>query len=135
MPTGTCNYPDHHSPSGGGPAALVAAVIAGAAIVAFWHAVLVVMAVVVVLLVVTGGVVVLWHSHTAAPYDAAWEQPEAGWRSQASTVRAEVTESRPAEIHQHLHIHVASAAEAAAIIASRTAERHEIESSFESRRI
>ena len=75
MPTGTCNFPEHHGgPSAGPPLGLIAAILAGALILAHWHAVVLVLAVVGVLAAGLVAVVMLWHSAHSAPYDAAWHE-------------------------------------------------------------
>jgi hypothetical protein len=145
MPTGTCNYPEHHGPSAGAPAGLVLAVIAGALIITHVHAVLVTLAVVAVLAVLGTGVVMLWHSHSSEPYDASWTDPEIGSASadlelaptveirnaradlQARVVQLEqqLAERRAIEApQQHLHIHGVTAEDVAAIIRS---QHHAIE--------
>ena len=131
MPTGTCKYPEHHgSPGAGAPIGLVAAIAAGALIVAFWHVVIVVLAVVAVLAVLTAGVAMLWHSHTAVPYDAAWSEP-ANVRGADNTsilqARVDQLERQLAErhaiapVHQHLHLHNVDPADVAAIIRQHNA--------------
>jgi len=131
MPTGTCRYPDHHSSGGGGPAALLAAIVAGAILVAFWHTVLVVLAVVVVLAVMTGAVAMLWHSHTAQPYDADWSDPEPAAMPLQVTASTQLLQARVSQlesqlsdrqaiaapvVHQHLHLHGVDPVQTAAIV-------------------
>ena len=118
MPTGTCQYPQHHGPSAGPPAALVAAIIIGALIVVEWHTVLVTAAVVATLVVILGAVVMLVHSHRAVPYDAYFAEDEAEVparraisaapaRDRTAALEAEVAalRARIGQPQQHLHIH------------------------------
>lgn len=132
MPTGRCNYPQHHTgPSAGPPIGLVLSIAAGAVIVAEWRTVLIVLAVVAVLAVVGVAVAMLWHSAHAAPYDGAWREVEtpaalsavrpvmaaadrtAALELQVAVLRAQL-ENRPAE--QHLHLHGVTAEDIAAVV-------------------
>jgi len=128
MPTGNCRYPEHHSgPGAGAPIGLVAAILAGALIVIEWRTVAVVLAVVAALLIATAAVVMLWHSHTAQPYDAAWSEPaNVRGADNTSILQARVDQLErqfasgpaitPPVTHQHLHLHGLAADDLTAII-------------------
>lgn len=125
MPIGSCRYPQHHGPSAGPPLGLLAGVAAGAVIVAAWHVVLVVVSVVAVLGMVAGAVMLLWHSHTAQPYDAQTDAEQPADRvhvtAGAVTLAARVAALEAAQAaqlegaaqaaqleggqHVHLHLH------------------------------
>jgi hypothetical protein len=137
MPTGTCNFPDHHGgPGAGAPVGLLVAIAAGALVVIEWRTVLVVLAVVVALAVAGAGVAMLLHSHRAEPYDAAWgvsERQDAAIEPPATvTAESELLRSRVRQLEreladrraieapqQHLHLHGVSAEDIAAIIARK----------------
>ena len=126
MPTGRCNYPHHHTggPSAGPPAGLIVAILLGALVVIEWRTVLVALAVVVALAVAAGAMVLLWHSHHAEPYDAAWSVEDraelpAGQYTADVQLRARVGQlerqlaerdrpgitTGPRVVHQHVHLH------------------------------
>ena len=131
MPTGTCQFPEHHGPGKSGPGALVAAIIAGAIVVYEWRTIAVVLAVVVALAVVAAAVAMLWHSHTAEPYDASWSvsEPQEAPAAEVLQARVDQLERQLAErraiaapvTHQHLHIHGVELTRLAAIIRQQNA--------------
>jgi hypothetical protein len=145
MPTGTCNYPHHHSggSSAGPPIGLLVAIGAGVLIITHLHAaagmlhtVLVVTLAVVAVLAVTGvAVAMLVHSHRAEPYDASWS--EAGPQDAPPvTVSARLLQARVGHLeqqlaerqaiaapvsHQHLHLHGIDPADVANIVRKHNA--------------
>jgi hypothetical protein len=138
MPTGRCDFPQHHnSPSAGPPIGLLAAIAIGAAVIAAWHAVVVALVVCCFLAGIAGAVFLLWHAGHAEPYDAALRGQKlrsASWRPTASPAASESRtalleaenrelrrrlEAGPGHQHNHLHLHGVSAAEAAELVASR----------------
>jgi hypothetical protein len=128
MPTGRCNYPEHHGPSAGPPFALIGLIALGAIVVAFWHLVVVVL----VLAGVTCAVVALLHNHRRY-YDPGLERQAALERAQelrsaSYSVPAAQLPAMPAAapgpaleaapvVQHHLHLHGISANDAAALIA------------------
>ena len=136
MPTGHCNFPEHHGPGKSGPGALLAAIIAGAIVVYEWRTMLVVLAVVVVLAVAAAAVAMLWHSHTAEPYDASWSVSEPAAQPLHASASTQLLQARVSQLerqlaerraiaapvtHQHLHIHGVDADQVAAIIRQQNA--------------
>jgi hypothetical protein len=139
MPTAHCNFPEHHGPGKSGPGALLVAIIAGAIVVYEWRTVAVVLAVVVALAVTAAAVSMLWHSHTAEPYDASWsvsEPQEGEIQAGPATYSAQVLQARVVQlerqlaerqaiaapvVHQHLHLHGVEPADVAAIVRQHNA--------------
>jgi len=110
MPTGRCNYPEHHGPSAGPPFALIGLIALGAVVVAFWHAVIVVLVVVLALAGITCGVVALLHNHRRH-YDPELERAALQQRARAALPQRQPAAATPA-VHNHVHLHGTAAAAA-----------------------
>jgi uncharacterized membrane protein YraQ (UPF0718 family) len=108
MPTGTCNFPQHHGPSAGQPISLVILIALGAIIIAHWRTVLVCLVVSVILTVFVALMVMLIHRrHESAAEHRAWfVERQAELQRRAARQQIAQPRSRPAqEIHHHHHVH------------------------------
>jgi hypothetical protein len=125
MPTAHCKHGDHLT---GGPSAwpvlgLIAGIAVAAGIIAVVHQAAVALALVAVLILTTGWVMVLWHrSHTepdAEPVVTRADVENALLRSRVGQLEHQLAaQQQPAieqapVVHNHLHLHSVSAAEAA----------------------
>lgn len=140
MPTGRCQFPEHHSPSAGPPLGLLAAIALGALVIAFWHAVIVALVVVAILAAAAGMVFLLIHNHGSG-YDPELERQAAAERTQLARTAAgaAISEQSPAMLypprrdaleappvmHQHLHLHGVSVDDMAEVARQFTRPPHE----------
>jgi hypothetical protein len=120
MPTGRCNFPEHHGPSAGPPLALIGLIALGAVIVAFWHLVVVALVVVLLLAGVAAAVVALVHNHKRH-YSHELERAALQERARAALPRKPSAVEAP---HYHLHLHGVTP-DAAAHIARQLHARRE----------
>ena len=112
MPTGTCNYPDHHGPSAGQPIALLILIAIGAVIITHWRTVVVCVIVTAVLIVLTAAVATLWHRRHQLRDSA--RELDADPRRQLGAQQRPSIEA-PA-VHNHLHLHGVQPSDLAAIV-------------------
>jgi hypothetical protein len=96
MPTGTCNYPQHHRPSAGQPVAWLVILGLGAIVVTHWHTVVVCLIVAAVLMMAGVPVLLLLHNRHSG-YDEQIER-----QAEIERLRARQIE---APVHNHIHLH------------------------------
>src|SRR5215472_10181492 len=135
MPTGTCNFPQHHhDPGVGQPIGLVVLIALGAVIVAHWRTVVVCLVVAVVLVVFGCAAMLLWHRQHAlnSASESLLELPGAARSvvvgpaaaravaARTAALEAEIAELlarqiEAAPVHNHLHFHGVTPDDAKAI--------------------